>query len=367
MKYFSQIVILSLTLIATSVDAQERAIPYKSPYEKPYKRSLNGEWEGTLQDRTPLRLTIAANDENVSGFYSLENEFITIEMTGMWKDDNTLFMHAITDETKEGAMTVTIHEDHLEGHWLNYGYAPRTFTVKPVQFGCANFQPIRYYNEKCPPKDSAAIAAEEIYWGCSYEDLNALYLKSPNEEISNKVNNIIADAVGLWDGTGYSGIEKELNSINTLFQNGDYQGDLWQETVIMTPVLNRSNVLVLRMNTTEFAGGSPQLFNYYLNFDLETGRKIELKDLLKPGYQQELIPIFIESLKISNYDFSFEFSLDDFTISENFFMQSDGLYLVYRGSDLGVLVQIIEIRIPYEYLQELLLPFSIVGRIVTNY
>jgi hypothetical protein len=367
MRYFFQIVILSLTLIATSVDAQERTNPYKSPYEKPYKRSLNGEWEGTLQDRTPLRLTIAANDENVSGFYSLENEFVTIEMEGLWKDDQTLVMHAISDEAMEGAMTVTVHQDHLEGHWLNYGNTPHTFQVRPVHLGAANLQPIRYYNEKCPPKDSAAIAEEEIDWGCSYEDLNALYLQGPNEEISNKVNNIIADAVGLWDGTGFSGIDKELNSINILFQNRDYLSDLWQETVFMTPVLNRSNVLVLRMNTTQSAGGSPQLFNYYLNFDLETGRKLELKDLLRPGYQKELIPIFIECLKYSNYDYPFEFSLDDFTISENFFIQSDGLYLVYRGLDLGALQQIIEVRIPYEYLQDLLMPFSIVGRVVTNY
>ena len=339
----------------------------QSKYMKPYKRSLVGEWEGTLQNRTPLRLTISACDENVSGFYSVENEFTTIEMTGVWKDDHTLFMHAITDESKEGAMTVTVYEDYLEGLWLNYGNTPHTFKVRPVQLGAANLQPIRYFNEKCPAMDTAKIAEEEIYWGCSFEDLNALYLLSPNEDISKRVNNMIADAVGLFDGTGYSGIDKELNSINTAFQNGDYQSDLWQETVNMTPVLNRSNVLVLRMNTTQFAGGSPQLFNYYLNFDLETGRKLELKDLLRPGYQKELIPIFIESLKISNYDFSFEFSLDDFTISDNFFIQSDGLYLVYRGSDLGVLVQIIEIRIPYEYLQELLLPYNIVGRVVTNY
>ena len=57
-----------------------------SKYMKPYKHSLVGEWEGTLQNRTPLRLTISACDENVSGFYSLENEFTTIEMTGVWKD-----------------------------------------------------------------------------------------------------------------------------------------------------------------------------------------------------------------------------------------------------------------------------------------
>ncbi len=144
--------------MTTSVLAQERAIPYISPFETPYKRSLVGEWEGNLQNRTLLRLTIVANDENVSGFYSIENDFFTIEMTGYWKDDHTLFMHAITYESKEGAMTVTIHEDHLEGHWLNYGYTPRTFTVEPVQYGCANFQAIRYFNEKCPLMDSTLIA-----------------------------------------------------------------------------------------------------------------------------------------------------------------------------------------------------------------
>ena len=367
MKCISLVFILSLSIVTTAVLAQERAIPYISPFETPYKRSLVGEWEGTLQNRTPLRLTISACDENVSGFYSVENEFTTIEMTGVWKDDHTLVMHAITDESKEGAMTVTIHEDHLEGHWLNYGNTPHTFKVRSVKLGAAELQPIRYYNEKCPSMDTAKIAEEEIYWGCSYKNLNALYLLGSNEEISKRVNNIIADAVGLFDGTGYSGIDMELNSINSAFQNGEYQDDLWQETVIFTPVLNRSNILVLRMNTTQFAGGSPQLFNYYLNFDLETGRKLELKDILKPNYQNDLIPIFIESLKISNYDYPFEFSLDDFTISDNFFIQSDGLYLVYRGYDLGVPVQIIEVRIPYEFLNDLLLPINIVGRVVTNY
>ena len=367
MKCFSPVFILSLSILTSSVQAQERAIPYKSPYEKPYKRSLNGEWEGILQDRTPLRLTIAANDENVSGFYSIENDFFTIEMTGMWKDDHTLFMHAITDERKEGAMTVTIHEDHLEGHWLNYGYAPRTFNVKPVQFGCANFQPIRYCNEKCPSRDSALIAQEETYWGCSYEDLNALFVLQKDESTTKSINDTIAKYVGFNDGTGYLGIDNQLASINAAFQNGDYLGELWQEVLVMTPVLNRSNVLVMRMNTMQFAGGSPQHFNYYLNFDLETGRKLELKNLLRSGYQKDLIPVFIESLKTANTDYSFEFNLDEFSISENFFLQTEGLFLVYRGFELGVPVQEVAIRIPFEYLHDLLLPFSVVGRVVTNY
>jgi len=366
MKCFSLVFILSLSIVTTSVQAQERAIPYKSPFETPYKRSLVGEWEGKLQDGTPLRLTIAANDENVSGFYSIENVFFTIEMTGYWKDDHTLFMHAITDESKEGAMTVTIHEDHLEGHWLNYGYIPRTFIVKPVQYGCANFQAIRFFNEKCPLKDSALIAQEETYWGCSYENLNALFVLQKDESTTKSINDTIAKYIGFNDSSVYMGIDKQLASINESFQNGDYLGDLWQEILVMTPVLNRNNVLVMRMNTMQFAGGSPQHFNYYLNFDLETGRKLELKDILKPNYQNDLIPIFIESLKISNYDYPFEFSLDDFTISDNFFIQSDGLFLVYRGYDLGVPVQIIEVRIPYEFLQDLLLPVNIVGKIVAN-
>jgi hypothetical protein len=367
MKYFSLVVILSLTLIAASVQAQERAISYISPYEKPYKRSLNGEWEGTLQDRTPLRLTISACDENVSGFYSVENEFTTIEMTGIWKDDHTLVMHAISDEAKEGAMTVTVHEDHLEGHWLNYGYAPRTFNVKPVQFGCASFQPIRYFNEKCPSRDTALIAQEETYWGCSYQNLNALFVLHKDGNTTKTINDTIAKYIGFNDDSGYTGIDKQLASINEAFQNGDYLGDLWQEILVMTPVLNRNNVLVMRMNTMQFAGGSPQHFNYYLNFDLETGRKLELKDILRPGYQQDLIPVFIESLKTANTDYSYEFNLNEFSISENFFLQTEGLFLVYRGFELGVPVQEVAIRIPFEYLHDLMLPFSIVGRVVTNY
>jgi hypothetical protein len=215
-------------------------------------------------------------------------------------------------------------------------------------------------------KDTALIAQEETYWGCSYENLNALFVLQKDESTTKTINDTIAKYIGFNDSLVYMGIDKQLASINEAFQNGDYLGDLWQEILVMTPVLNRNNLLVMRMNTMQFAGGSPQHFNYYLNFDLETGRKLELKDILKPNYQKDLIPIFIESLKISNYDYPFEFSLDDFTISDNFFIQSDGLYLVYRGYDLGVPVQIIEVRIPYEFLQDLLLPLNIVGKIVAN-
>jgi hypothetical protein len=123
----------------------------------------------------------------------------------------------------------------------------------------------------------------------------------------------------------------------------------------------------MRMNTMQFAGGSPQHFNYYLNFDLEMGRKLELKDILRPGYQKDLIPVFIESLKTANTEYSFEFNLDEFSISENFFLQTEGLLLVYRGFELGVPVQEVAIRIPYEYLHDYLLPYSIIGRVVTNY
>jgi hypothetical protein len=201
----------------------------------------------------------------------------------------------------------------------------------------------------------------------SFTDLNALYVASDDDAVAKRINDTLANYIGLYGNMGFVGIDKEMDFVNDAFKEGAYLDDFWQEILLMTPVLNRNNVLVMRMNTMQFGGGSPQHFNYYLTFDLETGRKFELKDLLKPGYLQYLVPVFIESLKISNFDFPIEFSLDDFTISENFYLQTEGLYLVYRGDEIGAPMQEIVVRIPYEYLKDFIIPGSLIGRIVVNY
>ena len=128
----------------------------------------------------------------------------------------------------------------------------------------------------------------------------------------------------------------------------------WTCEVNIEVLLNTPNLLSLSLFESNYTGGAhPNSVIHFLNFDLQTGRQILLKDLVLEGKIEQLAPLaerrFREAAQqkgISPEEYSFP--NERFYLPENFSIGLQGLRFVYNPYEIGpYALGPLEFELPY--------------------
>jgi hypothetical protein len=172
-------------------------------------------------------------------------------------------------------------------------------------------------------------------------DLDSLVGKTVNAAIINAIANQVTDK----ETTGPDGASLE-NAARHLFQLYYADNDrsayysTWEWTTSSEILFLSQDVLSLSIENNNYTGGAhPNMHAIFLNFDLNTGKKIQLKDVVRDmkalerlartafyrakGFSDEEVSVMVADRQIN------------FAFPENFGITEEGLYFFYNTYEAG--------------------------------
>jgi hypothetical protein len=216
------------------------------------------------------------------------------------------------------------------------------------------------------------INKEESYGDCdsTYRDCLQLKVTYPEfkgidnifieKEIENEMNSFLFASFyeGNNLGTFNDLMDNYINQYSKMLDGAPQSTQGWDVDRKVTVIYNKNNILSLQYFEFSFTGGAhPNTYQFYDNFNIKSGSKIKLNDLLKPGSMDSLTNIAetkfremkglspSESLKSAG----FAFDENKFELTNNFGIAENGLVFFYNTYEIA----------PYAMgSTELLLPYS---------
>ncbi len=156
--------------------------------------------------------------------------------------------------------------------------------------------------------------------------------------------------------------EYETNKADMAAFGGDFDMK-WFCEVKIEVLLNTPNLLSLRFFEANFTGGAhANMCTRYVNFDMKTGQKIEIKQIFVENlsFEQKISPIAEAKFKklLLEKELSideFQFDAGTFPVTQNIAIGQKGLILSYDPYELGAFsLGSIELEIPYEEIYPIL-------------
>lgn len=315
-------------------------------------------FKGTINGNLPITMDMTKTDSTISGTYYYDKIKVPIMFYGEFVGAGEVTLierNEMFDETGkfEGKFTSV---DTFQGTWTN----PKTkktlpFVLVETKDGVAGVSFEHFRKENCDFKnENLKKPADEIGWTdtlCSYIDMTTIKVTADNPAASDAINKSILDAMCFSGEMHYASVQEFLNSVDV---NGvDYYSTQYIGVRILA---NDNNILSISLDFSEFAGGAhPNSGSSYYSFDLLTGNKIEIADILMAGYEMTLNeigePIFTELY--GNEGWTFE--PGHFEFNTNFAILPGGLVFLFGQYEIG----------PYAAgMQEVFLPFNKIDDVI---
>ena len=181
-------------------------------------------------------------------------------------------------------------------------------------------------------------------------------MTTPSSVVSAKINQTILKGIFELDfgSERYSTIDDLMNSVNLKDVEGGYD-----RTITSSFLMNNKGILCLAIgqNYYAFYAAHPNGDGSYFNFNLQTGEKISLDELLIPNYDSELNKIaeayFIKDYGSENWDFE----IGEFELNRNFTITPSGLLFSFDRYEIGPYVMgVPSVFIPYSKINHLIKP-----------
>lgn len=139
----------------------------------------------------------------------------------------------------------------------------------------------------------------------------------------------------------------------------------WEINNAISVIHNKNSIVSFQSEFYHFTGGAHGMSGvYFANFNSQTGEKLELSDLLIPGYENELNntaeKIFRAEKQLSpdaNLESEgFWFEGNKFYLNKNFGIKNDGLVFYFNSYEIAPYAMgPTEIKIPYATIKKLVL------------
>lgn len=334
--------------------------------QKELPESFYKKLKGTINGNLAITMDMTKTDSTIYGTYYYDKIKVPITFFGKFKGEGEVNLserNEMFDETGtfEGKF---VSVDTFKGNWTN----PKTkksmpFVLVETKEGVAGISFEHYHRENCDfKKENLKKPLNDINWTdtlCSYIDLTVIKVTAANQTASDAINKTILDAMCFSGETHYKSVESYLNSVN---ENGaDYYST--QEAGVRV-LSNDNNILSISIDFSEFAGGAhPNSGCSYYSFDLNTGKKIEIGDILLAGHEMSLNeigePIFTELYGKEGWNFE----PGHFEFNNNFAILPGGLVWLFGQYEIGPYAAgMPEVFVPFSKIEELIKPTAISKR-----
>lgn len=194
------------------------------------------------------------------------------------------------------------------------------------------------YGECAPPEDldCASISIQ-------YPEIT----ESTSKTAMDSVNSFIEKSLLKWADKDPESFDEMANQFFEGYKSFDEGFDSpigWSLERNVEVVYNTPKVLSISISDYQFTGGAhPNSFLIYASFNMSTGEKIKLSDILVDGYEAELNAIGEKEFrKVREVEpgqnleeAGFWFENDKFSLNDNFAITEDGLIFFYNSYDVA--------------------------------
>lgn len=198
-----------------------------------------------------------------------------------------------------------------------------------------------------------------------------------NSEKSKSINSIIGERLFGYENLSLSQaadsfanayVRNYMEVLRPLYDKdkADETRRSWYEyhyTVTTEVGEGRDGVIVYTMKSDWYEGGAHGLTQkHVVNFDMKTGRRLALADILVPGYEPRLNEMLLKALEkkvgaknmTELHDKGYLYSMDMFT-PENFIIGEDNITFIYNVYEIAPFAEgMTELSIDYSELNDLL-------------
>jgi len=244
------------------------------------------------------------------------------------------------------------------------------FLVIPLFLGCSNepqTKPLDY-SQVIIQKDTTFSEKRTIEVQFSYPNTaNPLVNQEIHTFLGRDIysERIFSSFDELW--------EAFKGEYSRLMDSGPWHSAGWNLTKEVTILMNRDDIIVLKLDEMQFTGGVHPLTTIsFLNLDLKDTNRLTLDDLFREGYEVELNKIgeqyFRRLVDIDDttplHDLGFMFPEDKFSTNENFALTESGLQFYYNSYEIASYASgPTTLLIPYEELWNLFIDSSYCKRL----
>jgi hypothetical protein len=252
-----------------------------------------------------------------------------------------------------------ISAESIEGTWTNIKTGKQLpFKLTETKDGFADIKYEDFRNDDCSTRDEMLKKPKEITneydTTCTTLTIHLLTISIPNRKISNLINDTIVSYI---TGDKHTSIKAFLNA------GGSNDSGFIEQEYDCYMVTNDSNVFSVELRDSQFTGGSHGNGTYnYVNFDLITGKKITLNDILKPNYTDKLNQVAAKIFFTGNNE-GWNVDEDSFELNGNFAITTGGLLFGFQEYEIGSYVQgSPQVLIPYSKIKNLVKQGGILTR-----
>jgi hypothetical protein len=172
---------------------------------------------------------------------------------------------------------------------------------------------------------------------CAQRSVELLTFELNDKSVAQKINSLLTKTI-----TGKaSGIQAVKNYVNQVKETNavDLEENLFQETVICSVKDSSNNFLCLAIASDYYALGAAHgsFTMNFINFDLATGNKITLDELIEPSNFKALKSLAKKKFLQQNGEEGWWFTTEDqpFELAEVFALERKGIRFIYQQYEIG--------------------------------
>lgn len=228
-------------------------------------------------------------------------------------------------------------------------------TRQPISFELKSF---KLYSDNCG-SDSSKCASYEVSYPV-FTGIDSVVTK----KISHGIDSVLS--IGFSEGLVQS---FEQNGRLFIDQYQDFvsegleaSGAAWYYSVNVNPEQVTDSLITLSIYTEDYSGGAhPNSATIFLNIQAQTGARVQLDDVLKPGYKNTLTQIgekvFREQRELADTasfkSNAFDFPDDKFQLNKNYGFTKEGILFYYNSYEVGAYAAgPTEVLIPYTEIKD---------------
>lgn len=172
---------------------------------------------------------------------------------------------------------------------------------------------------------------------CAQRSVELLTFELNDKSVAQKINSLLTKTI-----TGKaSGIQAVKNYVNQVKETNavDLEENLFQETVTCSVKDSSNNFLCLGIASDYYALGAAHgsFTMNFINFDLATGNKITLDELIEPSNFKALKSLAKKKFLQQNGEEGWWFTTEDqpFELAEVFALERKGIRFIYQQYEIG--------------------------------
>ncbi len=286
----------------------------------------------------PIVMDINRDSTKLTGSYYYAKVGIPMLLEGTIQSDGSFELKEFNDEMVNTARMfgVISPTGTLNGTWQHAkkgNTLPLQLLEKTIGIAQVSFNDLEKKNCKFEGKSNSDMFDAE--YGCTTLNVRMANVSTTSPDASRKINTSIFQSA-----CESANLEREISSIEQLMDrvNITAPDEGFNCEIFFSMVSNDNNILSLSKFSSwyNFGAAHPDYYTLFDNYDIRTGEKIRLEDILISNYEYELNriaePKFLEKYGMEG---DWDFEPGYFHLNKNFAVMPGGLLFHFNPYEIG--------------------------------